>query len=58
MSSIFSAHKTPLEFIEWLELHIGQDKYDSLKSKARKVTKIDEEYLRNKINFFQNGLNK
>ncbi len=57
MSSSFAAHKTPLEFIEWLEQKIWSKKYNELRSKARKVTKIDEEYLRNKINFFQNGLN-
>jgi 5-methylcytosine-specific restriction endonuclease McrA len=39
MSSKFSAHKTPLEFIEWLKEFWGIDRYERLRSKARKVNK-------------------
>ena len=37
MSSKFSAHKTPLEFIEWIKEKRGLKWYERLRSKARKV---------------------
>ena len=39
MSSIFSAHKTPAEFIEWVKVKKGLEWYERLRKKARKTTK-------------------
>lgn len=36
-SSVFSAHKTPLEFTMWLIDERGQDWFQRLRAKARKV---------------------
>lgn len=35
MSSIFSAHKTPLEFAEWIIAKRWQERYDNLKRKTK-----------------------
>lgn len=49
MSSKFSAHKTPLEFAEWVITRNGRGWYDNLKAKSKKTwnKKYDEvvEYL-------------
>lgn len=34
LSSKFSAHKTPIEFVEWLKVKIGEEAYDKLRLKA------------------------
>lgn len=39
LSSKFSAHKTPVEFIEWLKDERGEDWYKRLRKKARQVKK-------------------
>ena len=39
MSSIFSAHKTPLEFIEWIREFWGEEWYERLRAKARVIKK-------------------
>jgi hypothetical protein len=39
-SSTFSAHKTPLEFIEWLTEYKGQDFIDRLRLKANSISKL------------------
>ena len=39
-SSIFSAHKTPLEFTEWLINYRGQNKIDILRIKANSISKL------------------
>lgn len=43
-SSSFSAHKTPVEFVERLKVYIWQDKYDRLRQQAYKIRKytLDE----------------
>ena len=38
-SSTFSAHKTPLEFIEWLTKYKGQDYIDKLRLRANHTVK-------------------
>ena len=35
MSSKFSAHKTPIEFIEWIKGKWGEEWYERLRAKAR-----------------------
>jgi predicted restriction endonuclease len=42
-SSSFSAHKTPLEFIDWLYKNRGQDKIDALRLKSNQVGKFSKE---------------
>ena len=49
---LFSAHKAPIEFVEWLKDYRGEDWYNQLRVKARvngKFTKEDEEIVRNKL---------
>jgi len=38
-SSAFSAHKSPIEFIIWLQEKRGQEWYDNLRIKARSIYK-------------------
>lgn len=38
-SSAFSAHKSPIEFIIWLQEKRGQEWYDNLRRKARSIYK-------------------
>jgi len=40
---IFSAHKSPIEFIEWLRTVRGEEWYERLRSKAKSVAKGREE---------------
>lgn len=40
LSSTFSAHKTSLEFIEWIKEKRGEDWYNRLRTKARTVKKV------------------
>lgn len=40
-SSKFSAHKTPLEFVEWIRDSRGADWYSDLRTKAREIYKPD-----------------
>lgn len=52
-SSSFSAHKTPLEFIDWLYDYKGRDKIDILRLKANTVSKLhtfEKELLLNELN--------
>jgi len=37
MSSKFSAHKTPLEFAEWIMNLKGVERYNNLKAKSKQV---------------------
>ena len=60
-SSTFSAHKTPLEFIKWLEKFKGSDFIDKLTLKANKTFKPHKHEkedmlfeLNKKINEIQN----
>lgn len=39
-SSNFSAHKTPLEFMDWLINYKGQDFIDRLRIKANSISKL------------------
>lgn len=52
-SSGFSAHKTPLEFIEWLKGHRGEERVDALRVKAntaRHWLKFEKEELLKELN--------
>ena len=33
-----SAHKAPTEFVEWLKIYLGEEKYASLRRKAKSIT--------------------
>lgn len=37
LSSVFSAHKTPAEFIEWIKEYRGLEWYERLREKARRI---------------------
>lgn len=44
LSSTFSAHQTPVEFVEWIKNYRGIEWYDRLRSKANKIKKsIDKQ---------------
>lgn len=43
-SSVFSAHKTPIEFAEWLKERNGEEWYDDLRRQAKSVDKNDNDY--------------
>lgn len=49
LSSSFSAHKTPMEFSEWIMEKRGRDRYDRLKLKTKSLRDKDydkvEKYL-------------
>ena len=47
MSSHFSAHKTPLEFAEWIIKERGQTWYDNLKLESHKLRDKDYDRVRN-----------
>lgn len=49
MSSVFSAHKTPLEFVQWLIKYKGQAYLDDLKVKAHSIEKKNYEYWYEKL---------
>jgi hypothetical protein len=52
-SSKFSAHKTPLEFTEWLLDHKGKDFVDRLRLKANSISKLhkfEKELLLKELN--------
>lgn len=52
-SSSFSAHKTPLEFIDWLTKYKGQDFIDRLRIKANSICKLhafEKEILLSELN--------
>jgi hypothetical protein len=47
-SSSFSAHKTPLEFIHWLEDYKGKEHIEKLRFKANGISKLslfEKEYI-------------
>lgn len=44
-SSKFSAHKTPVEFVEWIKEKRGIEWYENLRTRARQVTKLSKEDL-------------
>lgn len=51
LSSSFSAHKTPAEFIEWIKERRGEEWYMSLRRKANAVQKktaqfVNETYIK------------
>ena len=46
LSSMFSAHKTPLEFLEWIKSKRGDKWYDSIRETSRIISKhIDYEQM-------------
>ena len=45
LSSNFSAHKTPLEFFEWLEGIKWRDRIDELSKRSRQVVKVTPEII-------------
>jgi len=45
LSSKFSAHKTPIEFIDWLIDKKGQDFINKLRATARKTTKTTNSFI-------------
>lgn len=52
-SSTFSAHKTPLEFVEWLIKYKGEDYIDRLRIKANSTCKMhtfEKELLLEELN--------
>jgi len=52
-SSTFSAHKTPAEFIDWIELNRGVTWLIGLKTEANKISdKITVEYLQDLIDAY------
>lgn len=54
LSSKFSAHKTPAEFIEWIKEKRGEEWYSNLRSKAKSIKKYTSEELRSiKYNFLE-----
>lgn len=40
LSSTFSAHKTPIEFVEWIKEKRGEDWYEKLRAMARSDGKM------------------
>ena len=44
MSKSFSAHRTPLEFAEWIISQRGVERYNNLKAKSKQVR--DKDYDR------------
>ena len=45
MSSKFSAHKTPMEFAEWIIQKRWQERYDNLKAKKNQTRDGDYEKI-------------
>ena len=41
MSKAFSAHRTPLEFAEWIISQRGEERYNNLKTKSKQVRDKD-----------------
>lgn len=56
---LFSAHKSPIEFIEWLKERRGNDWYNGLRERANvrilftKLSEEDEELIRQKLKEIQ-----
>lgn len=42
LSSTFSAHKTPLEFTDWIYSHRGHDRINLLRIRANMVSKLHD----------------
>ena len=64
-SSTFSAHKTPLEFVKWLEDYKGTDYIDNLTLKANTISKLHTfekeellKHLNNQIIKYEQDINK
>ncbi len=64
-SSTFSAHKTPLEFVKWLENYKGTDYIDNLTLKANSISKLHKfekeellKHLNNQIIKYEQDINK
>ena len=64
-SSTFSAHKTPLEFVKWLEDYKGTDYIDNLTLKANSISKLHKfekeellKHLNNQIIKYEQDINK
>lgn len=53
LSSTFSAHKTPIEFVEWIKDKRGETWYVRLRMKANSISKVDlmleKLYLENEL---------
>ena len=45
LNSAFSAHKAPADFIEWLKVYLGEEKYNDLRRRAHEVEKRSLEEL-------------
>lgn len=52
-NSGFSAHKTPLEFINWLTEYKGQEFLDSLTEKAHQVEKLHKHEKEELLTYLQ-----
>lgn len=40
----FSAHKSPIDFVEWLREKRGEEWYERLRKKSREIIKADNNY--------------
>lgn len=49
-SSVFSAHKTPIEFIEWIKGVRGEEWYNDLRKRAAQVKQYTVQELQEVIN--------
>lgn len=56
LSSGFSAHKTPLEFVEWLYQYKGQEFMDKLRFASKQIFKPDIEWYEQQIVYFESCL--
>jgi 5-methylcytosine-specific restriction endonuclease McrA len=54
LSSVFSAHKTPVEFVEWIKEKRGNEWYEQLRAKAKQTKDYTkEELVRIRDNFLE-----
>lgn len=54
LSSKFSAHKTPVEFVEWIKEKRGEKWYDDLRKRAKKTKKFSAQDLKDiKFNLYE-----
>ena len=55
LSSDFSAHKTPVEFVEWLYQYKGEDFINELRRKSHKTYKPDRDKIFKELTRIQKG---
>lgn len=53
---IFSAHKAPLEFAEWVKETRGIEWYENLRKKAKEIKQVDELWLEEMIKEYKEKL--